>query len=82
MKLIAILALLPLAACVKSSAPAAERPMDEVPVQQTLSGGAREYSFANGCVVVLQSDRAVLISESALCELHHRDIALLYASAD
>jgi hypothetical protein len=42
----------------------------------------REYRFANGCTVVLQASRAVLVREGAVCELHHRDIALLYALAD
>ena len=76
--------LLMLAACT-STAPAsstATRPMDEVPGQQQLPNGDRQYSFANGCVIVLEARRAVVKTESAACELHHRDIALLYASGD
>lgn len=56
--------------------------MDEVPVQQLLASGDREYRFANGCVIVLQPDRAIVLTESKVCEMFHRDIALLYASAD
>ncbi|MGN7870857.1 hypothetical protein PARHAE_03932 [Paracoccus haematequi] len=59
-----------------------ERPMDEVPVQMTLANGDRHYSFKSGCVVVLEPQRAVVKSETRACELHHRDIALLYASGD
>ena len=69
-------------ACVEPSASISERPMDEVPVQQFLSSGDREYRFANGCVIVLQPNRALVLTESEVCELFHRDIALLYASAD
>lgn len=58
------------------------RPMDEVPEQQTLANGDREYRFDNGCVIVLEPARAVVRTESADCELYHRDIALLYASGD
>jgi hypothetical protein len=82
MKALALIPLMFLAACVEPADPTPEHPMDEVPVQQRLSDGTREYRFANGCAVVLQSDRAVLVREGAECELHHRDIALLYASAD
>jgi hypothetical protein len=53
-----------------------------VPFQQTLPNREREYRFANGCTVVLQASRAVLVREGAVCELHHRDIALLCALAD
>lgn len=56
--------------------------MDEVPQQQRLAGGDREYRFASGCVIVLQPNRAVVKTESAVCALYQRDIALLYASAD
>jgi hypothetical protein len=76
--------LLMLAACT-SNAPAsstATRSMDEVPGQQQLSNGDRQYSFANGCVIVLEARRAVVKTEGTACELHHRDIALLYASGD
>ena len=59
-----------------------ERPMDEVPVQKTLPNGNRHYSFKSGCVVVLEPQRAIVRSETGACELHHRDIALLYASGD
>ncbi|MGN7871545.1 hypothetical protein [Paracoccus sp. 22332] len=59
-----------------------ERPMDEVPVQMTLTNGGRHYSFKSGCVVVLEPQRAVVKSETGACALHHRDIALLYASGD
>ena len=69
-------------ACVKPAASVSERPLEEVPVQMLLSSGDREYRFANGCVIVLQPDRAVVLTESEVCELFHRDIALLYASAD
>lgn len=60
----------------------AERPMDEVPKQETAANGDRQFLFANGCVVVLEPKRAVVKSEGKECESHHRDIALLYASAD
>lgn len=59
-----------------------ERPMDEVPVRTTLSGGDRQYSYENGCIVVLEPKRAVVKSEGARCQSHHRDISLLYASGD
>lgn len=76
-----------LAACETPAATApapreAERPMDEVPVQMALANGDRHYSFKSGCVVVLEPQRAVVKSETGACELHHRDIALLYASGD
>ncbi|MFD1910642.1 hypothetical protein [Halodurantibacterium flavum] len=58
------------------------RPQDEVPEQRRLPDGGREYRFSNGCVVVLEPERAVLRDEAAVCELYQRDIALLYASAD
>ena len=69
-------------ACVEPAASVSGRPMDEVPVQQLLASGDREYRFANGCVIVLQPDRAIVLTESEVCKLFHRDIALLYASAD
>lgn len=79
MRQFAILLALPLlAACTETS----QRPMDEVPQQSTLTDGTRQYGFRNGCTVVLQPARAVLVRESAECALHHRDIALLYASGD
>ncbi|MDH2329041.1 hypothetical protein QCN27_19520 [Cereibacter sp. SYSU M97828] len=59
-----------------------ERPMDEVPNQTTLPNGDRSYGFKNDCVIILQAQQAVVKSESATCELYHRDIALLYASGD
>ncbi|MFC3170342.1 hypothetical protein [Paracoccus fontiphilus] len=59
-----------------------ERPMDEIPVQMTLANGDRHYSFKSGCVVMLEPRRAVVKSETGACALHHRDIALLYASAE
>lgn len=61
---------------------AAPRPMDEVPVQKQHPDGEREYRFSNGCVVLLEAKRAVVKRESGDCKLHHRDIALLYASGD
>lgn len=75
--------LLALAACT-STAPASStgRPMDEVPGQRQLPNGDRQYSFENGCVIVLEARRAVVKMEGTACELHHRDIALLYASGD
>ncbi|MFN3524640.1 MAG: hypothetical protein ACK4YU_01010 [Paracoccus sp. (in: a-proteobacteria)] len=79
MKTAIMLTVLALAAC---TAAAPDRPMDEVPVQQVRPNGEREYRFANGCAIVLAPDRAVLRSESGVCELYQRDIALLYASAD
>ena len=71
-----------LSACGEPAASVSDRPMDEVPVQQLLLNGQREYRFANSCVIVLQPDRAIVLTESEVCELFHRDIALLYASAD
>ena len=68
-----------------ASRPAASdgaRPMDEVPVQARTTSGDRQYSFANGCVIVLEANRAIVRTEAASCQLHHRDIALLYASGD
>lgn len=82
MKPIPIVALLLMAACVETAPAQPERPMDEVPAQRLLPSGEREYSFDNGCVVVLQARQAVLVREGDVCELYHRDIALLYASAD
>lgn len=75
------LALLLLAGCA-DAVPDEGRPMDEVPRQQRLPNGDRQYGFQNGCVIVLEPHRAVVRSEGAACALHHRDIALLYASAD
>lgn len=76
----------PVAADAEATAPATPtadaRPMDEVPVQTVLASGDREYAFANGCKVVLEAKRAVVKQEGASCASHHRDIALLYASAD
>jgi hypothetical protein len=60
----------------------AERPMDEVPVQTTLANGDRQYSYRNGCAVVLEPRRAVVKTEGADCQPYHRDISLLYASGD
>lgn len=71
--------ILPLIACDTQAQP---RPMDEVPQQATLADGARQYSFQNGCVIVLEPIRAVVRAEAEICQLHHRDIALLYASGD
>ena len=71
-----------LSACVEPVPSVSDRPMDEVPVQMLLSSGDREYRFANGCVIVLQPDRTIVLTESEVCELFHRDIASLYASAD
>lgn len=84
MKPIHILCALLLAACTQTGADTPERPraMDEVPMQRVLASGEREYGFANGCTVVLQPAQAVLVRENTACELYHRDIALLYASAD
>lgn len=56
--------------------------MDEVPVQSVLPTGQRQYSFENGCDVILEAEAAVLVREDPECALHHRDIALLYASGD
>jgi hypothetical protein len=77
-----ILLALPLlmAGCITEAPTEPARPQDEVPVQRQLPGGEREYSFQNGCVIVLQATQAVVVSETAGCELYQRDIALLYAS--
>lgn len=72
----------PAEASLRAQDNASARAMDEVPVQATLSNGNREYAFANGCRVVLESKRAVVKQEGDACESHHRDIALLYASGD
>lgn len=76
--------LMALASCIspQQAPPSGERPMDEVPVQSRMPNGDRAYGFKNGCVVVLEPKRAVVRTESSICALHHRDIALLYASAD
>ena len=74
------LALLVLAGC--EAVPEGDRPMDEVPREQRLPNGDRQYGFENGCIIVLEPHRSVVKSEGAVCALHHRDIALLYASAD
>lgn len=76
--------ILTLAACSGTSKQSADgmRPMDEVPVQTTLANGDRQYGFRNGCVIVLEPKRAVVKTEGRICALHHRDIALLYASGD
>ena len=71
-----------LSGCIAPASIAPPTPMEEVPVQKVLPNGNREYGFANGCKVILQPVQAVLVSETATCELYHRDIALLYASAD
>jgi len=88
MKTLPLLSVLLLAACTAAAPPASppptapDRPMDEVPAQQVLPGGDREYRFDNGCVIVLEADQAVLRTESDACELYQRDIALLYAAGD
>lgn len=82
MKLILLATMVLLTACVATMPSAPTRPMDEVPAQQLLSGGSREYRFANGCVIVLLPKEAVVETEGAICELYQRDIALLYSSAD
>jgi len=66
----------------KAQAAVPERPMDEVPVRRVSDVGERLYRFANGCEIVVEAKRAVVKSESPQCQLHHRDIALLYASGD
>jgi hypothetical protein len=85
MKKFTFLTLLLLMSCsdaVQLPSPAPERPMNEVPVQHTLPDGGRGYSFTNGCVIELEPDRAVVRTESDVCALYQRDIALLYASGD
>lgn len=82
MRAIAVGLLMGLAACTTQSPQSADRPMDEVPVQQRLPGGDRGYRFANGCVVVLDAVQAVVKSAGDVCASYQRDIALLYASAD
>ncbi|REG45855.1 hypothetical protein EQ718_01810 [Paracoccus versutus] len=44
--------------------------------------GDRQYGFRNGRIIVLEPQRTVVRFEGAVCALHHRDIALIYASAD
>jgi hypothetical protein len=82
--LLGVVIILTLSACAQSTPPqqAGDRPQDEVPNQQTLANGDRQYGFENGCVIVLEPRRAVVRSEGPGCELYQRDIALLYASAD
>lgn len=80
-----VLLILPFVAVVSGCtdpAPQVERPMDEVPAQSVLPTGQRQYSFENGCDVILEAKAAVLVREDPECALHHRDIALLYASGD
>lgn len=68
----------------KDDMPAPEngRAMDEVPAQETLPNGNRQFSYANGCVIVLEPKRAVVTTQAPNCQPHHRDISLLYASGD
>ncbi|WEZ84197.1 hypothetical protein P6U16_05815 [Rhizobium sp. 32-5/1] len=82
--LIGLPLLLMVTACVaQPSTPSGEqRPMDEVPVQMRLPDGSRQYSFRNGCIIVIEAKRAIVTSEATVCELYHRDIALLYAAGD
>lgn len=82
--LIGLPLLLTVTACVaQPSTPSGEqRPMDEVPVQTPLPDGSRQYSFKNGCIIVIEAKRAIVTSEATVCELYHRDIALLYAAGD
>lgn len=82
MRMISLLCLAPLVLAGCEVAPVGSRPMDEVPREQRLPNGDRQYGFENGCVIVLEPQRAVVKSEGEVCALHHRDIALLYASAD
>ena len=82
MRMISLLCLAPLVLAGCEAAPGGDRPMDEVPREQRLPNGDRQYGFENGCVIVLEPQRAVVKSEGEACGLHHRDIALLYASAD
>lgn len=88
MKTLSLLLVVLLTACTEPAPTASppptgpDRPMDEVPGRQVLAGGDREYRFANGCVIVLESKRAVVKSEAKACELYQRDIALLHASGD
>ena len=78
-----LLVALPLmAACDVFTARVPERAMDEVPAQQRLASGERQYGFRNGCIIVVEPVRAVVTSEGAACELYHRDIALLHAAGD
>ena len=48
----------------------------EIPVRGESSARAAVY------YQILEPQRAVVRSETGACELHHRDIALLYASGD
>lgn len=85
MKFHVSLSLLLLMSCTGAGQPPSplpERSMDEVPTQRILQNGGREYRFANGCVIVLAADRAVVQTEGEVCALYQRDIALLYASGD
>ncbi|QHQ34737.1 hypothetical protein [Algicella marina] len=79
--------LLPLLAACYDSEPApadgtTTRPMDEVPDQELLENGQRQFGFDNGCEIVLEAERAVVVREKEVCELYQRDIALLYAAGD
>ena len=77
------LVILPLlSAFVELAASVSGRLMDEVPIQQILPSGGREYRFANRCVIVVKPDRALVLTENGVCGLFQRDIALLYASAN
>ena len=80
---VSLIPALPLLATREAQQPVAlELPTDKVPVQQRLVSGNRQYSFKNGCVIVLEPARALVRRERDVCELHNRAIALPYASGD
>lgn len=58
------------------------RPMDEVPKMVRTRKGDRNYYFANGCSVIVDRRRAIILFVDGPCKSFHEDIALLYASGD
>ncbi|WP_426131360.1 hypothetical protein [Pararhizobium sp. PWRC1-1] len=59
-----------------------DRPQDEVPTMVKTKRGDRNYYFANGCSVVVERRRAVVLFVDGPCKSYHEDIALLYAAGD
>lgn len=59
-----------------------DRPQDEMPTVIRTKRGDRRFHFANGCTVVVERIRAVVLFADGPCKRYHEDIALLYAASD